>query len=122
MSLRFFADHCISTAVIERLRAGGHEVLRPRDHIDCESPDPEVIAEAQNQEAVLLLLNGDLADIVAYPPSRYLGIVALDVHDHPEVVSALLTHLESYIAHHPQPEHYRGKLLIVEPHRIRIRE
>ena len=45
MGLRFFADHCVSNAIISTLRDAGHEVLRLRDHIPVESPDPVVIAE-----------------------------------------------------------------------------
>jgi hypothetical protein len=122
MSLRFFADHCISNAIIEHLRSHGHEVLRLREHIDHDSPDPEVIAKAQQMDAILVSLNGDFADIVTYPPARYRGIIALDVHDHPEVIPALLSRISAYIALHPESEHYRGKLLVVEPHRIRVRE
>jgi predicted nuclease of predicted toxin-antitoxin system len=122
MSLRFFADHCVSNAIIDHLRSQGHEVLRMRDHIDPESPDPIVISRAQRHEAILLSLNGDFADIVAYPPSQYLGIVALEVHDHPEVIPAILGRLSTYISAHPEPADYRGKLLVVAPHRIRIRQ
>jgi len=121
MSLRFFADHCVSNAIIEHLSLQGHEVLRLRDHIDPESPDRVVIARAQETDAVLLSLNGDFADIVTYPPSRFGGIVALEVHDHPEVIPVILSRLSAYISLHPEPQHYRGKLFVVAPHRIRIR-
>ena len=46
MSLRFFADHCISNAIIDHLNLQGHEVLRLRDYIEPESPDRLVIARA----------------------------------------------------------------------------
>ncbi|MCX6844940.1 MAG: DUF5615 family PIN-like protein [candidate division WOR-3 bacterium] len=84
MSLRFFANHCISNAIIEHLRSHGHEVLRLREHIDHDSPDSRVIDKAQQLDVILVSLNGDFADIVTYPPARYRGITALDVHDHPE--------------------------------------
>ncbi len=122
MSLRFFADHCVSNAIVDDLNSQGHEVLRLRDHIDPESPDPIVIARAQELDAILLSLNGDFADIVTYPPSRYGGIVALEVHDHPEVIPVILSRLLAYISVHPEPEHYRGKLFVVASHRIRIRQ
>ena len=93
-----------------------------RDHIAPESPDPIVIARAQKLDAILLSLNGDFADIVTYPPSHYLGIVALEVHDHPEVIPVILRRLSAYISANPEPVDYRGKLLVVAPHRIRIRQ
>ena len=122
MSLRFFADHCVSNAIIDHLRLQGHEVLRLRDYIEPESPDRLVIAKAQESDAILLSLNGDFADIVTYPPSRFGGIVALEVHDHPEVIPVILGRLSAYISLHPERTHYRGKLFVVAPHRIRIRD
>jgi predicted nuclease of predicted toxin-antitoxin system len=122
MSLRFFADHCVSNAIIDHLTSQGHEVLRLRDHIDPESPDPIVIARAQKLDAILLSLNGDFADIVTYPPSQYLGIVALEVHDHPEVIPVILQRLSAYTTAHPEPAEHRGRLLVAAPHRIRIRQ
>jgi len=122
MSLRFFADHCVSNAIVDHLRSQGHEVLRLRDHLDPESPDSIVIARAQELSSILLSLNGDFADIVTYPPSRYGGIIALEVHDHPEVIPVILSRLSAYISLHPDSDDYRGKLFVVATHRIRIRQ
>lgn len=121
MSLRFFADHCISDSIILALRRDGHEVLRLRDHMPHDSPDAAVIRRAQELGAILLSLNGDFADIVTYPPSDYLGIIALEIRDHPEVTVHILDRLRVYLRQHPNAVHYRGKLLVAEPHRIRIR-
>lgn len=77
MPLRFFADHCISNFIVNSLRGAGHEVLRLKDHLSVESRDSTVIAKAQEVGAILLSLNGDFADIVAYPPARFDGIICL---------------------------------------------
>ena len=122
MSLRFFADHCVPSSVVQTLQEAGHEVLRLRDRIPPDSPDPLVISKAQEFEAILLSLNGDFADIVAYPPARYKGIVALQVRNHPEIIPQLLERLKAYLSTHPDMEHYSGKLLVAEAHRIRSRE
>lgn len=121
MGLRFFADQCVPNPVIEALRAAGHEVLRLREHIPTDSPDPVVISTAQELDAVLVSLNGDFADIVAYPPTGYKGIVAIQVRNHPEVLPQLLSRLDAYLSEYPEMGHYCGKLLLVEVHRIRIR-
>ena len=121
MGLRFFADQCVPNTVIEALRAAGHEVLRLREHIPPDSPDPVVISTAQKLDAVLVSLNGDFADIVAYPPSGYMGIVAIQVRNHPEVLPQLLSRLDACLSEHPEMDHYRGRLFWVEVHRIRIR-
>ena len=93
-----------------------------KDLLPAESPDALVIAKAQEIGAVLLSLNGDFADIVTYPPDRYKGIVALQVRNHPEVLPHLMARLKAYLKAEPAVEFYRGKLLVVDAGRIRIRE
>jgi predicted nuclease of predicted toxin-antitoxin system len=122
VGLRFFADHCIANQVISALRAAGHEVLRLKEYMPTESPDRAVIAKAKELGAILLSLNADFVDIVAYPPGQFGGIVALQIRDHPEITPAILHRLLLYIAAHPHQEDYRGKLLLVEAHRLRVRE
>ena len=120
--LKVFTDHCISNYINARLRDAGCEVFRLRDHIDPGSDDPVAIAKAQELDCILVSLNGDFADIVTYPPSLYKGIIALQVHDHPEIIPQLMTRLQAYLSSHPDMQHYRGKLFLIEVHRIRVRE
>jgi len=122
MGLKFFADHCVPNAVIYALSNAGHEAFILKKHIPRDSPDAVVIAKAQALNAILVSLNGDFADITTYPPSKYKGIIALQVKNHPEVVPALMEKLMKYLSVHPEISHYEGKLLVVEAHRIRIRK
>jgi len=122
MGLPLFADHCVSNAIMQTLREAGHDVLRLRDHLPIESPDPVVMAKAQELDALLLSLNGDFADIVSYPPANYQGIIALQVRNHPEIIPLLMARLCDYLSLHADRQHYRGKLLVVEVHRIRVRQ
>ena len=122
MPLGFFTDHCVPNAVIQTLRAAGHEVLILKEHVSRDSDDPIVIAKAQELEAILVSLNGDFADIVMYPPSRYKGIIALQVRDHPEVLPMLMQRLMTYLSMHPSMSDYEGQLFVMEAHRIRIRK
>lgn len=121
MPLRFFADHCVPGAVIQSLRNTGHEVFILKQHIPQDSDDPVVIGKAQELDAVLVSLNGDFADIVTYPPSTYKGIIALQVRNHPEVIPALMQRLLGYLSARPEMGDHKGRLLVVEAHRIRIR-
>ena len=77
MGLRFFADQCVPTVVIEILCDAGYEVCCLRDYLPIESPDLVVISKAQELGMILISLNGDFANIFDYPPSDYQGIVAL---------------------------------------------
>ena len=121
MSLRFFGDQCVPTEITDTLRRHGHQVTLLREVLPIRSPDPVVIAQAQEMGAVLVSLNGDFADIVAYPPASYLGIVALQLHNHPEIIPELMERLAAFLDSHPDQEFYRGKLLLAEVHRMRIR-
>ena len=122
MALRFLADHCISNFTVQVLRDATHEVVRLRDVLPVESADEVVMAKAQQLDALLLSLNGDFADIVTYPPKNYKGIIALQVRNHSEILPQLLARLVAYLNLQPTMPHYKGKLLIVEVDRIRIRE
>ncbi len=122
MALRFLADHCISNTTVQTLRDATHEVVRLRDVLPVESPDTIVIAKAQEIDAILLSMNGDFADIVTYPPKDYRGIVALQMRNHAEVLDQLMARFTGYLRTQPAMQYYRGKLLVVEVNRIRIRE
>jgi predicted nuclease of predicted toxin-antitoxin system len=122
MSLRFFNDHCVPDSVSQMLRDAGHEVLILREHLPGDSDDALVIAKAQELDAILVSLNGDFADITTYPPSRYRGIVALQVRNHPEVIALLMRRLIDHLTAHPEMASYKGRLFLVEAHRIRIRK
>jgi predicted nuclease of predicted toxin-antitoxin system len=122
MGLRFFADHCIPNFIIQKLLDAGHEVLRLKDHIPIESPDPIVIAAAQRLDPIFISLNGDFTDKLNYPPGYYKGIVALQVRNHPEIIPQLMVRLINYLSSYPDMNSYKGKLILVEVNRVRIRE
>ena len=121
MKLRLFVDQCVPLEIVLALRELGHEVLLLRDHLPIRSIDPVVIAKAQELDCLLLSLNGDFSDIVTYPPARFGGILALQLHNHPEIIPSLMGHLGRYLDSQTDREFFRGKLFIVEVHRIRIR-
>ena len=122
MGLRFLADHCVSKFIINSLKDLGHEVFRLKDVLPVESSDPDVIDKAQRLDAVLLTLNGDFADIVRYPPAKYKGIIALQVHNHPETIPHIISRLAAYLNNSPSMDHYLGKLVLVEADRVRVRQ
>jgi predicted nuclease of predicted toxin-antitoxin system len=122
VKLKFFVDHCISNFIINTLRDAGYEVFRLKDFIPTDSPDPVVISKAQELDSILISLNGDFTDIVAYPPANYNGIIALQVRNHPEIIPQMMESLKDYLSAQPDMNHYKGKLLLVEVHRIKVRE
>jgi predicted nuclease of predicted toxin-antitoxin system len=121
MLFNFFIDQCVPFQVVKFLQDAEYNTFILRDFIPIESPDSVVIAKAQELDSILISLNGDFADIVTYPPSLYGGIISLQVKNHPEIIPRLMNLLINYLQNNSDRDHYRGKLLIVESHRIRIK-
>ena len=101
MSLRFLADQCVPGEISAHLHQQGYEVIRLREVLPTRAVDPAVIAKARELGAVLLSLNGDFADIVAYPPADFHGIVAVQLHNHPEIIPQLLDRLCGFLRTQP---------------------
>ena len=119
MALEFFADHCIPRSVVRAFEEKGFGVAILADHLPTNAPDEEVIAKAQELFRVLITMDGDFADLVRFPPENYGGIIALQMKNHPEVIPQILDRLFAFMAE--AAEHVPGRLIIVEPHRIRLR-
>lgn len=121
MTLQFFADHCVPLLVISILRSEGYEVHRLTEYLPPDSADSIVIQEALSRNMILLTFDSDFSDVVAYPPENYAGIIAFQVHNHPEIMSEILKRLLAYLKSHPEMTEYKGKIFFVELHRLRIR-
>jgi len=67
-------------------------------------------------------LNRDFSHIAKYPPKNYKGIIALQMHNHAEILPDLIARLTAYLKMNTTMDHYRGRLLVAEVDRIRIRE
>src|SRR5215469_4405430 len=63
-----------------------------------------------------------LVDIINYPPKDFKGIIALQMRNHPEILPMLLARLKAYLESQPAMEQYRGKLIVVEADRVRVRQ
>jgi len=96
MSLQLFCDQCVPAEIAEAMRRAGHTVIILREHLPIRSPDPVVLAKAGELGALLVSLNGDFSDIVTYPPAKFGGIIAIQLHNHPEVIPQVMTRLTAY--------------------------
>jgi len=122
MGIIFFSDHCIPNSIVSYVEFLGHKVHKLRDKLPIDASDQTVILKAKELDAVLLTFDRDFIDIVTFPPQNYNGIVALQVKSRPETLAHILDQLRDYLEKHPDRNHYRGILLIVEAHRIRIKK
>src|SRR4051794_13853103 len=102
MSLRLLSDQCVPSGITRRLVDAGHEVALLRDVLPIRAPDRHVIAKAQELDAILVSLNGDFADLIAYPPSQFGGIIAIQLHNHPEIIPFVMARLVRFLDSHPE--------------------
>ena len=121
MSLLFLGDQCVPASITDALRNAGHQVLLLREVLPIRSLDPVVLAKTHELDAILVSLDGDFSDIVAYPPAEHGGIISIQLHNHPEIIPQLMATLIAFLRVNPKRDFYRGKLLLVEVHRIRTR-
>jgi predicted nuclease of predicted toxin-antitoxin system len=80
--------------------------------------DPDVAAVCKAESKILITLDTDFANIGAYPPEDYSGIIVLRLANQakPHVLSILVRLLDSLRRKSPS-----GHLWIVDEYRIRIR-
>ena len=116
--MRFKLDENLPVHAAEVLRAAGHDAVNLLDQVAAGAEDAAVAQLVQREGRVLVTLDLDFADIRAYEPGKYRGIVVL----RPRRASAgevvgLLTRLTEAV----DRELLDGRLWIVDEHRIRIR-
>jgi len=116
---RFLVDEDMPRSTCVVLREAGHEVEDVRDAGLRGCTDEEVIAYARARGAVLITADKGFANILRFPPGTHAGILVLRMPNElsvPELNRRLLQALMRM-----EGEDLRGLLIIVEPHRIRIR-
>jgi predicted nuclease of predicted toxin-antitoxin system len=116
--MRAKLDENLPFEAAELLRTAGWECDSVYDEGIAGADDPEVAAACQAGARVLFTLDLDFADIRAYPPSEYVGIVVLRPTEPSrrqvlQLVSRALPVLSANWMDH--------RLWIVEPARVRVR-
>ncbi len=99
-------------------RKAGYQVSTVLDQGLGGRADPEVAAACKAESRVLITLDTDFANIGAYSPEDYFGIIVLRLANQakPYVLSVLARLLDSLQQRSPS-----GHLWIVDEYRIRIR-
>jgi predicted nuclease of predicted toxin-antitoxin system len=116
--MRAKLDENVPIEAAELLRAADWECDTVDEEGVAGADDPIVAARCQVEARVLFTLDLDFADIRAYPPSEYLGIVVLRPTEPSrrqvlQLVSRALPVLSAEWMEH--------RLWIVEPARVRVR-
>lgn len=117
--MRFKIDENLPVEVRDTLHRAGFDATTVGDENLSGSPDPNLAAVCREEGLTILTLDLDFADIRAYPPDEYDGIIVLrtqrqDKYTVLAIVERLITPLRS--------ETVNKRLWIVDERRIRIRE
>ena len=114
--MRFLADENVSSLVIERLRADGHEVAAIVA-IQSGAPDTTVLKTADVERCVLITEDRDFGELVVRQRMAVRGVLLLELDKLTNRAEAdRVSHIVSTYA-----EKLLDNLAVIEPARIRLR-
>ena len=117
--MKFKIDENMPTEAAELLRDAGHDATTVGEERLLGSPDETLAERAQREQRAFVTMDMDFADIRAYPPDEYAGIIVLRL---PVQLRPLVLGLVRRLVPLLQTESLRGCLWIVGPGRVRIFE
>lgn len=116
--MRFKVDENLPIEAAEILRSAGHDASTIIEQNLGGEADSDIILVCQQEQRTLVTLDLDFADIRAYPPERFAGLVVLRLKQQDKLrVLATLRRLLLLLASEPVEQH----LWIVDEKRVRIR-
>jgi predicted nuclease of predicted toxin-antitoxin system len=114
--MRFLADENVPRLVIERLRAGGFEVISIGETRSGTS-DKDVLAAADAEGCILITEDHDFGELVIRQRLGVRGMILLELDRLSNAAEADL--VAAVVAAHA--DKLSGNLAVIEPGRIRVR-
>jgi len=117
--MKFKIDENLPVDIAELLRQTGYDAMTVLEQELGGCPDADLALICQKEARVFVTLDTDFADIRAYPPRQFHGLIVLRLkhHDKPHVLK-VFSRLIRIFSIEPLERH----LWIVEKNRIRIRD
>jgi len=116
MPLKALCDENVPGAVVAALQQWAFDVRR----VTPSTPDDEIAALARREARVIVTLDSDFANVLAYPPAELCGIVRVKID--PPFFSVVIPALKRVFNAFPTPNDLRGKLIIAEAATFRVWE
>lgn len=118
MQTRFKVDENLPVEVAELLREAGYDALTVHDENLAGARDPHFASVSQIEKRTLVTLDTDFADIGAYPPKDFPGIIVLRLKmQNKRHVIKIFERLVKMLP----SERLEQRLWIVDEDRIRVR-
>ena len=118
--MRFLLDADLPRSASDTVRQHGHEAIDVRDIGMRDAKDAQIAHQAQKEMLCLLTADQDFTDIRNYPPAQYFGIVVLSLPRN--ATSTYINQLlGSFLKQATILDQLPGRLAIVEPGRVRLR-
>lgn len=116
--MKFKVDENLPAELAIELTAAGHDAQTVFDEGLAGSPDPALVDAAHREHRILLTMDKGLADVRAYPPQQYDGIVLFrpKTQGRRETLEFIRRHLSALFV-----ANVSGHLLVVTDSGIRIR-
>lgn len=116
--MKFKVDENLPFEAAGLLRLAGYDAATVLEQHLGGSPDSDIASVCQQEERILITLDVDFADIRAYPPAQFPGLIVLRLREQSkahilDVMNRLILTLSSESLEH--------LLWIVEETRLRIR-
>ena len=116
--IAFKIDENLPVEAAGLLQQAGYDVKTVLEQGIGGSPDPDIAMVCWQEQRALVTLDKDFADIRAYPPGEYDGLIVLRIpHQDKPSVLALIERLLPLLEHEPLARH----LWIVDERHVRIR-
>jgi predicted nuclease of predicted toxin-antitoxin system len=119
MPARFKLDENLPRDAEAFLRKAGHDVHTVLGEHLGGNPDPTVFDASRTEDRILVTFDLDFSDIRLYPPESHNGIWVW--RPHMQSIENTLALLRGALVV-LETEHAHGRLWIVEPERVRIRD
>jgi predicted nuclease of predicted toxin-antitoxin system len=118
--MRFLVDANLPRSTVALLVRLGYTAEHVRDLGLWDAPDAKLAARARATGACLITRDLDFADIRAYPPAEYPGLIVLRLPDD-AVVDTILKTLARFLGQQRMVDGIPARLVILEVDRARFR-
>jgi hypothetical protein len=116
----FLVDASLPRATANLIRAHGHYATDVRDIGLGTASDQDIADHACQQQLAIVSSDQDFGNVLLFPPANYHGLVVIRPPDG-ATVAVLLSFVEQFLNDSKVVANLPGRLVIVEPGRIRCR-